>query len=412
VKIGEIRREKGAFGVRVAGTVRWEDSDRAPAEIWWDVDGELGADVRPDANAFLVAALAPALRHGERRIAVAGAVCPLLGTGLRAIAGKLRSWYPSKGPIPVLEPRDGWLAPVPRGEPGTAGYLTGGVDSLHLFHANREDFPPNHPLRFSHALWIRGLDYPGQEESSWARSQYARMEGILSEIADDAGVALVRITTNVRQLEPDLAFFAHWYLGAALFSPAHLITRRFTTVAIGSSWPAEHLVPWGTHPLLDTRYGSASLEVRHEALGVSRVEKLERLRGRAWSLARLVTCSDAPAGDSINCGRCTKCVRTLVEMEASGTLEHARSFPPHRVTAATIAGLELDNGTEYFWGRLVEPLRALGREEVAAAIEQKIRATVRHRRRVKTLDPTGRFRRFDREVLGGSIKRIYRKFVA
>jgi hypothetical protein len=77
-----------------------------------------------------------------------------------------------------------------------------------------------------------------------------------------------------------------------------------------------------------------------------------------------------------------------------------------------IAGLELDNGTEYFWGRLGEPLRALGREEIAAAIERKIRATVRHRRRVKRLDPTGRFRRFDREVLGGSIKRIYRRFVA
>jgi hypothetical protein len=410
VKIDEIRRETGAFGVRVAGTVRWEDCDRRPAEIWWDVDGDLASDARPDANAFVVAALAPALRHGERRIAVAGAVCPLLGDGLRAIAIELRSWYPSKAPIPVLEPRDGWVAPVPRGERGAAGYLTGGVDSLHLFHANREDFPPDHPHRLSHALWIRGLDYPGQEESAWARSQYARLEALLSEIADDAGVALVRITTNVRQLEPDLAFFAHWYLGAALLSAAHLLTRRFTTVALGSSWPAEHLVPWGTHPLLDTLYGSASLEVRHEALGISRIERLGSLRGRAQSLARLITCSDAPAGESINCGRCAKCVRTLLEMEASGVLEHARSFPPHRVTATTIAALELDNGTEYFWEKLVAPLRALGREDVAAAIERKIRATVRHRRRVKWLDRTGKIRRFDREVLGGSIKRIYRRF--
>jgi hypothetical protein len=321
----------------------------------------------------------------------------------------LRSWHPSPSPIPAVEPGGGWIAPVPRADGEAAGYLTGGVDSLHLFHANRVDFPTGHPSRISFALWVRGFDYPGEEESSTARAAYARLEGPVSEIAADAGVRLVRITTNLRRIEPDLSFFAHWHLGGALLSGAHLFASRVPAVALGSSWPAEHLVPWGTHPFLDVRYGSASLAVRHEALGVSRVEKLAQLAGRELALERLVTCSSAPARDSLNCGRCTKCVRTLLEMEAAGVLAHARSFPPGPVTPATIEALEFDHGTEYFWSLLVAPLRALRRESLASAIERKIRATVRRTRRVEGRDWTGAIRRFDRELFGGRLKKLHRR---
>jgi hypothetical protein len=409
VKIAGIRTGPGTFGTRFAASVTWEDSPRLPVEIWWDVDGELAADARPDPNAFLTAAWAPAVRHGERRIAIEGPACPVLAAGLDAVEGVLRSWRPPGAGTPRIEPHDGWSTPFPAPAPAAAGYLTGGVDSLHLFYANRDDFPPDHPARLAHAIWIRGLDYPGAEESPWAVSQYAKLEAPLREIAADVGVPLVRVTTNLRRLDSDLAFYAHEWLGGALVSGAHLLSGRLTTVALASSWPAEHLVPWGTHPLLDVRYGSAALAVRHEALGLRRVEKLARLRDRAVALERLISCSDAPAHGAMNCGRCTKCVRTLVEMEASGTLAHARSFPPVRVTAETIRGLEFDHGTEYFWGTLVEPLRALGRGDVAAEIERKIRATVRHRRRIEGLDWTGRLRRFDREFLGGRLKRMYRR---
>ncbi len=412
MRIGEFRKGPGTFGTRFSATVAWEDSNRPDVEIWWDIDEDLAADACPDPNAFAAAAFVPALRHRERRIAVDGAVCPVLAAGLEIVGGVIRSWRPTTAPLPRLEPRDGWTAAVPRAVPASAGFLTGGIDSLHLFYSNREDFPADHPARLSRALWVRGLDYPRGEESPWAVSQYARIEVPLREVAADIGVPLARITTNLRRLEPDLSFFAYEYLGGALLSGAHLLAGRFTTVALASSWPAEHLVPWGTHPLLDGGYESAALAVRHEDLAARRVDKLVRLRGRTVALERLISCSDAPAGSTMNCGKCTKCVRTLVEMEAGGVLEHARSFPPGGVTADAIRGLEFDNGTEYFWGTLVAPMRARGREDVAAAIERKIRATIRHRRRVEGLDWSGAVRKFDRDVLGGRIKKLYRRLFA
>jgi len=409
MKITGIRTEAGSFGTRFAATVAWEDSARPPVEIWWDIPDELAADARPDPNAFLAAAFVPAFRHGEGRIAIEGTVCPLLGRGLHGIAQLLGSWWPGRAPAPVVEPAEGWSAAIPPSRPAAAGYLTGGVDSLHLLFSNLEDFPADHPERFSHALWIRGLDYPGAEEGDWARSQYARLEPVLSDLASSAGVRLAPVTTNLRRLEPDLSFLAYEYLAAALLSGAHLLTRKFSTVAVASSFPAERLPRWGTHPLIDRRLGSGGLFVRHAALGIGRIEKLARLRGRTDVLARLISCSNAPAGETLNCGHCTKCVRTLLEMEASGTLADARSFPAGEVTAATIAPLEIDGPTDYFWGRIVAPLRAAGREEVAAAIERKIRETIRHRRRVEGLDWTGAIRRFDRNVLGGRIKKTYRR---
>ena len=409
MRIGAVRTGTGTFGTRFAATVAWEDSDRPPVEIWWDLDDELASEGRPDPNAFVAAAFLPALHHRERRIAVEGSVCPLLAAGLETVGAVIRSWHPATASSPRIEASRGLRTPMPRVAPASAGYLTGGVDSLHLFYSNREDFPADHPARFSHALWIRGLDYPGTEESPWAVSQYARLEKPLREISADIGVRLARVTTNLRRLEPDLAFFAHRYLGAALLSGAHLLAPRFTTVALGSSWPGEHLVPWGSHPLLDPAYGSAALTIRHEALGLRRVEKLVRLRSRTAALERLITCSDAPTGPAMNCGRCTKCVRTLVEMEASGTLDHARTFPHVRVTPEIVRGLEFDHGTEYFWGTLVAPIRARGRDDLAAAIERKIRATIRHRKRIEGLDWTRNIRRFDREILGGRLKRLYRK---
>ena len=409
MRIGGFRAGPGTFGKRFSGTVTWEDSERPPVEIWWDIDDDLANDAAPDPNAFLAAAYVPARRHGERRIAVEGTVCPVLADGLGTIGALLRSWRSKAGTLPAIEPADGWRAPVPREPAATAGYLTGGVDSLHLFHANRTAFPPDHPDRLTHALWIRGLDYPGAEEGEFARARYVRLDTPISEIAADLGVHLVRITTSVRRLDPDLSFLAFEFLGGALLSGAHLLARRFTTVALGSSWPAEHLVPWGTHPLLDPRYGSGALSIRHEALGLRRVEKLALLRGWPAGLSRLVTCSDAPAEKAVNCGRCTKCIRALVEMEASGTLAEARSFPDTRVDAATIDGLEFGNGTEYFWRTLVEPIRAAGRNDLAAAIERKIRQTVRRRRRIEGRDWTGTIRRWDRKVFGGRLKRTWRR---
>jgi hypothetical protein len=75
-----------------------------------------------------------------------------------------------------------------------------------------------------------------------------------------------------------------------------------------------------------------------------------------------------------------------------------------------IERLELDNGTEYFWGLLVAPLRALGRENVARAIERKIGDTARRRRRIEGRDWTGGIRRFDRRFFAGRLKSLHHRF--
>ena len=55
---------------RVQATVTWEDCDRPEREIFIETDAAYSSDLSCNPNAFMLAAIIPAMRHGERRILV------------------------------------------------------------------------------------------------------------------------------------------------------------------------------------------------------------------------------------------------------------------------------------------------------------------------------------------------------
>lgn len=74
------------------------------------------------AHPFLVAAAIPAMKHGERRIHVAGAVCPMLRNGLETNMQRLRQWYgPERRPV-TIESAERYTTPTTR-----TGSRTGGL---------------------------------------------------------------------------------------------------------------------------------------------------------------------------------------------------------------------------------------------------------------------------------------------
>ena len=75
-------------------------------------------------------------------------------------------------------------------------------------------------------------------------------------------------------------------------------------------------------------------------------------------------------GTAHNCGRCEKCVRTLLTLELLGVREKAASFPPVRFSLDAVRGLRLGSmGAEQVMAELAPHARRLGRADVAAAIE-------------------------------------------
>ncbi len=406
--IENLRKEEADGTARVLATVRFEDSDRPSREIYFEVESARAEGFREDANAMLTGCYLPAIRAGERRVRLEGPVCPKLCDGLAVGAALLRGWYGgNRNAIPV-ESRRGLRAPVPRSPANAAFFLTGGIDSLALLHRNRGHYAPSHPAAFRDAIAVFGLTIPDQVQSAFARDQAARTVSVLEEILQGMGIRLVPVTTNLAALAPDLAFLELEFISSALISAAHNFPGRWSTLSIASGRDIANLFPQGTHPLLDGCFGTAAIDVRHEGLRDFRLAKLRSIAGWSAGVDNLIVCMHTVEPPWLNCGKCEKCVRTMVQLLAIGKLSTSRRFPRRDVTVGMIESLPPDSGFKRAWAEILPDLGARGRDDLIAAIQRKLDQTRRLAVWLADRGLKGRFRRIDRRLLGGTVLRSFR----
>ena len=75
--------------------------------------------------------------------------------------------------------------------------------------------------------------------------------------------------------------------------------------------------------------------------------------------------------DLLNCGKCNKCVRTTLALEALGKLKGNRSFPYDQINADQVkkAFRHLNDVSSRFLLELIEPLQQAGRDDLAREVE-------------------------------------------
>jgi hypothetical protein len=404
VRISDFRNEPG----RASATVSWEESERPPVRISFEVDAAGREDLVADPNGFLVGAYFPAVRHGERRIALEGPISPRLRDGLVAVNALFRSWYEGARPDPTIEPTAGFRAPYPRCPSRAAAFVSGGVDSSFSLRLNREEVPFDHPASFRDLIWLAGRGFPGEEESPPAVDHRNRLAAVLSELAGEAGADLIPVRTNLRQIEPDMMFLGYEFQAAYVASAALMLANRFDVVSFSSGWDLAHLIPWGTHPLVDPNLGTEALSIRHDGIAFGRAEKLRRLARWETAIRNLVVCNDVPPGPLLNCGRCYKCVETMTLLESEGLFSLAGQFPADRVTpemvdAVTLAPNLRSSFREYaeFWRAMIPGLEARGRTDLVRAVGRKLESARRLEIRLAERDWKGRLKRLDRALTGG-----------
>ena len=179
------------------------------------------------------------------------------------------------------------------------------------------------------------------EDSPWSVRSFAAV----GEAAEAAGLTLLPVRTNLWELLPDLPFVSRESLSSGLAATAHLFRRRWTRVSIATGLDVASEVPRGTHPMLDPLYGSSAVDIRHDPIRLTRLERLAELAAAPLGVARLVVCLAYPGPPRLNCGECEKCVRTMTQLLAIGRLEDARSFPhrdvsPERIRSVPIGPVE------------------------------------------------------------------------
>ena len=405
--IKDLRLERGGDKARAAATVVWEESERAPFELFYETREPFVHDLTPNPHTFLVACFAPAMEHGEKRLRIDQQIDPSLRIGLTAAMELLHQWYgPGSTPLEI-ETLPGTPPWKPTNDKHAASFLSGGVDSLATLRGNRRDFPLDHPRAIKDCLFVHGFDIGGTEHGGREAQAYQDAWEALEIIAADAQVTLIPVRTNVRLLDDGLEFWMRKFFGAGVSSVAHAFSKRFSTVFIASSLNIPLLEPHGSHPLLDPYYSSAEMTILHDGAHLSRLQKVAIVAGWKVALDNLRVCTMNPPGMP-NCGRCEKCLRTMTELLAVGKLDQTDAFPTHVVTPELLESLTIKHtAIDAIFCELISPLEAQGRHELAEVIRRKSADFHKRLRWEEERDWKGAIKKLDRKFLRGNLYKGY-----
>jgi hypothetical protein len=192
---------------------------------------------------------------------------------------------------------------------------------------------------------------------------------------------LVEVVTNLRTTSFRFADWGKLSHGCALAAIGHALSQRINLVLIGASYDNKALIPWGSHPVTDPLLGSRQTKIIHYGSEYRRTEKITFLAKHKIALDNLHVCYAEQSGK--NCGKCEKCLRTMVALELIHKLNEATSFPRHAdlLSAYLKVGLS-SRGSRIFAGEIAALASQLGE----TGIERQILSAITRGKRIELFD--------------------------
>ncbi len=183
---------------------------------------------------------------------------------------------------------------------------------------------------------------------------------------------LIPVATNVTDL---LDLYVDWGAlahGAAMASVGLALQPLLRTVYIAASYTYSTLFPWGTHPELDPLWSTEGISFIHHGCDATRLQKIRFISGFSVALRNLRVCTSL--GAELNCGRCEKCLRTMIALHIAGKLSDCPMLP-HAIDLDLVRKLRVrSSGQRIFLTELVQalensPADALLRDTLQAALD-------------------------------------------
>jgi len=267
--------------------------------------------------------------------------------------------------------------------------------------------PEDHPARIRRCFVVYGFDIGWSKEAPAKTESFERAVEHLRDVAEDAGVEIVPVYTNVRHIEPDPAFWVMQFHGAALASVAHAFRNGLLQCFVAGSHTVSDAKPWGSNPVTDPMYSSAELHLRYDGVLISRYQKLKLVAQWEPALQNLRVCTTNPA-DRLNCCRCEKCVRTMFDLMLMGKLVECAAFDDE-ITADMVDGIDVFTEHQaHTFSRLVPLLEDVDRTDLSDAIKGLIGRYKAWTRKVDERDWRGIVKKLDRRLLGGELQRTWK----
>jgi hypothetical protein len=270
-------------------------------------------ELTDQADPFVIAAIFLAMQQNTDLV-VHGTVSPSLLQNLREFQAAWVTWRPDRYACIDVK-ADIEREPAIAASPQTAlAAFSGGVDSSFTVFYHKANSGARRRVDLRAAIMVHGFDIPLHQTDIFDRAAN-HAEVMLNSLDLD----LIPVATNFRELKLD------WKdcFAAAAVSCLTLFQAGYGTAFLGSSEPYSSLIlPWGSNPITDHLLSSAAFRVVHDGAAFTRTEKIREIAQWPEAMQYLRVCWEGELLDR-NCGRCEKCIRTILNFRASGM-----SLPP------------------------------------------------------------------------------------
>lgn len=342
--------------------------------VWFKIDNKFEPKLR--AEPFLATALLDAMCDGsEIQVSEGYPISAKLAATLPEIQSIYRCWNKQLQRASICTTVDTHNEITGK----IASFFSAGIDSSYTLCEHFDEI--------THLVLLKSFDDPGPEQE-W--QEYIAAQ---EKFAHQQGKQLVIIDTNVRQYADDKKISWEFMHGLLLASIGSLFS--FDKIFIPSSFTYLDLFPWGSHPVSDPMWSTENTNIVHHGAGCGRAEKTRKISDNISVMQNLHVCWRSK---SSNCGKCSKCVRTMLVLDCLGVDSSAL---PYGKSLDEIQALKPNNESALSYIKdLIEFTELRGDDDVLR--------TLRKYKQVYELKEL--LAGIDRVVLRGLLRKLYRRY--
>src|SRR2546421_3879013 len=324
--VDDIRLDARAEQWELSGRITMDRLDTEGLRIWFRFPGEYSTG-ELDASPFMPGLLVTAMWWNEELI-IDGPVSARLLASVEEAMAIYRALYSEVSAVGVSAPTHELTA----GRAATACMFSRGVDSWYSVLRNLETPDARRPP-LTHLVYVPSIDFMYGDDNR------ARSTATTRQAAEEVGYNLLLLQTNLRHFTER---FQEWGVtfGGGLAGMGVALGAGFSHVLLASSLPIGAPSTYGSQPSLDPLWSTERTAIVHDGADASRAQKVRYVARYPVALRTLKVCYSADTEH--NCGRCGKCLNTMVALHAAGALSAAPRFEarlsPWRVATMPLKG--------------------------------------------------------------------------
>jgi hypothetical protein len=286
-----------------------ESPGHAHFKLWYRFPSKFKNYLSKTSDFFTAASIFHIMKN-KRDTIVHGQVSPSLLQNLEEFQLAWSRWLPQNySRVDISADTEKDLMPDTKPNKALACF-SGGLDSCFTVFRHSRGTCGRWKRNLNAALMVHGFDIPLDDEKAFANAANSA-EKMLESIS----VPLIRMSTNFKDLG-DHWTYAH---SAGLASTLMALQNHHDCGLIGSTQAYESLaIPgWSSNPITDHLLSSESFKIVHDGAGFSRDEKIREISAWPEAIRNLRVCWEGELKDR-NCGRCEKCIRTIIDFKNAG----------------------------------------------------------------------------------------------